>query len=191
MNSFSVVFPYNHPTLKEHFMTQWSHNVLSVFFNWSFQSKMFETKIVNLKMATKSQSESPLCTTNWSSLKSLRFQPVEKITACWSQSDSLDDKIYFSTEDHHLCEKLHLDIGSTAAACLPVCHWQDTFSAWLLVLPNASIRSVRHVSTIVALSVAEVGVAERSGFGAPGRSSLQNIKRLGLAGWLLLFYIYI
>ena len=121
----------------------------------------------------------------------MRFQPVEKITACWSQSDSLDDKIYFSTEDHHLCEKLHLDIGSTAAACLPVCHWQDTFSAWLLVLPNASIRSVRHVSTIVALSVAEVGVAERSGFGAPGRSSLQNIKRLGLAGWLLLFYIYI
>lgn len=72
----------------------------------------------------------------------------------------------------HLCKNLHhLDIGSSTAAV--ACHWQDTFSAWLLVLPNASIRSVRHVSTIVALSVAEVRLvsggirAEGSGFGAP------------------------
>lgn len=135
-----------------------------------------------------------------------RFQ----LTACWySQTDSLDDKIYFS---FFFCKNLHhLDIGSSTAAV--ACHWQDTFSAWLLVLPNASIRSVRHVSTIVALSVAEVpgwyrgGIRAVSGYQGRGvrvwcsrgdhlslleRVSKDNFGRSSCKasndwGWLLLF----
>ena len=117
-----------------------------------------------------------------------RFQ----LTACWySQTDSLDDKIYRYTSPH-VCKKLHhLDIGSSTAAV--ACHWQDTFSAWLLVLPNASIRSVRHVSTIVALSVAEVpgwyrgGIRAVSGYQGRGQGLVLQRRSAKPTGWLLLF----
>ena len=203
MNSFSVVFSFNYPTRKERFLTQWRLCCL--------QAIMYLVCILRLVFPVEDDWNQN-CKSHWNHVE----QVTKWIYTLHSQLillvEEFEVSIGFNSlhagihklipwmpryTSPHFCEKLHhLDIGSSTAAV--ACHWQDTFSAWLLVLPNASIRSVRHVSTIVALSVAEVpgwyrGVSGPRGQGlvlqrrSPKLTGRSSCKASNHWGWLLLF----